>query len=133
MVPCPFIDYKRACTGGPRWTSSPHAPTPSSMAESSNSLPDEIVQSIAIANAKSIGEQPAILANLALANQILNNNLQQQMLITNQQAMNQIAMATMAKCVTLIVSDDKSPDAAKSVSEILALLKGLQPGATPKT
>lgn len=102
------------------------------MATSGSSLPDEIVQSIAIANAKSIGEQPAILANLALANQILNNNLQQQMLITNQQAMNQIAMATMAKCVTLIVSDDQSPDAAKSVSEILALLKGLQPAATPK-
>ena len=97
--------------------------------QGSSSLPDEIVQSIAIANAKSIGEQPAILANLALANQILNNNLQQQMFISNQQAMNQIVMATMAKCVTLIVSDDKSPDSAKSVTEILALLKAIQPPA----
>lgn len=102
------------------------------MAENSN-LPTEIVQSIAISNAKSIGEQPAILANLALANQILNNNLQQQMFISNQQAMNQIVMATMAKCVTLIVSDDKTPDSAKSVKEILDLLKSVQPPAKPGT
>lgn len=100
------------------------------MAENSN-LPAEIIQSIAISNAKSIGEQPAILANLALANQILNNNLQQQMFISNQQAMNQIVMATMAKCVTLIVSDDKTPDSAKSVKEILDLLKSVQPPAKP--
>ncbi len=95
------------------------------MAENS-SLPDEIVQSIAIANAKSIGEQPAILANLALANQILNNNLQQQMLISNQQAMNQITMATMAKCVTLIVGGDGKEASATGVKELLDVLKQFQ-------
>ena len=78
-----------------------------------SSLPAEIVQSIAIANAKSIGEQPAILANLALSNQILNNNLQQQMEISNQQAMNQIAMATMAKCVSLIGGGEVDPQTLK--------------------
>lgn len=88
----------------------------------SSSLPDSIVQSIAISNAKSIGEQPAILANLALANQILNNNLQQQMLISNQQAMNQITMATMAKCVTLIVGGDGKGD-PNSIKELLDFLK----------
>jgi len=98
------------------------------MAENS-SLPDEIVQSIAIANAKSIGEQPAILANLALANQILNNNLQQQMLISNQQAMNQITMATMAKCVTLIVGG-KGDSAA--VADILHFLKTACPSVNQK-
>ena len=51
-----------------------------------SSLPDQIVESIAISNAKSIGEQPAILSNLALANQILNNNMQQQMMLSQQQA-----------------------------------------------
>lgn len=95
---------------------------------SSSSLPEEIIQSIAISNAKSIGEQPAILANLALANQILNTNLQQQMFISNQQAMNQIAMATMAKCVTLIVADDgKDPKATAALKELVDMLKTLQP------
>jgi hypothetical protein len=99
-----------------------------SSSSSSSSLPDEIVQSIAIANAKSIGEQPAILANLALANQILNNNLQQQMLISNQQAMNQITMATMAKCVTLIVGGKGDSSAVK---ELLDFLKNACPSPTP--
>jgi polyphosphate kinase 2 (PPK2 family) len=97
---------------------------------SSSSLPDEIVQAIAISNAKSIGEQPAILANLALANQILNNNLQQQMFISNQQAMNQIVMATMAKCVTLIAGGDSSGDQG-TVKELLDILKAMNPGQKP--
>jgi hypothetical protein len=70
------------------------------------SLPDDFVESVAIVNAASIGEQPAILANLALANQIFNNNLEQQILISQQQAMNQIMLATLGKCVTLILRDD---------------------------
>jgi len=67
-------------------------------------LPDDIVQAIAISNAKSIGEQPAILANLALAQQIFNQNMQQQVSISQQQAMNQVQMATAAKCVAMIES-----------------------------
>lgn len=94
-----------------------------------SSLPNEIVQSIAIANAKSIGEQPAILANLALANQILNNNLQQQMLISNQQAMNQITMATMAKCVSLIVGGEGDPQTLK---DMMDLIKNMQDKAAQK-
>jgi hypothetical protein len=67
-------------------------------------LPDDIVQAIAISNAKSIGEQPAILANLALAQQIFNQNMQQQVSISQQQAMNQVQMAAAAKCVAMIES-----------------------------
>jgi len=78
-----------------------------------DALPNQIVQAIAISNAKAIGEQPSILANLALANQILNNNMQQQLLISQQQAMSQIQMATLAKCVSLITKNDKE-DPAKS-------------------
>lgn len=106
-------------------------------ADSGSSLPTEIVQSIAISNAKSIGEQPAILANLALANQILNINLQNQMSISNQQAMNQIVMATMAKCVTLIVGGDGKDASAASVKDMMEVLKTFQhthrvpPTATP--
>lgn len=65
-------------------------------------LPEDIVQSIAISNAKSIGEQPAILANLALAQQIFNQNMQQQISMGQQQAMNQVQMAAAAKCVSII-------------------------------
>lgn len=70
------------------------------------SLPSDIVQAIAISNAKSIGEQPAILANLALAQQIFNQNMQQQIALSQQQAMNQIQMAAVAKCVTMIEKTD---------------------------
>lgn len=73
-----------------------------------SSLPEQIVESIAISNAKSIGEQPAILSNMALANQILNNNMQQQMVLSQQQAMNQITLATLAKCVYLITQKGSS-------------------------
>jgi hypothetical protein len=71
-----------------------------------DSLPNEIVQAIAISNAKSIGEQPAILANLALAQQIFNQNMQQQIALSQQQAMNQIQMAAAAKCVAIIEKTD---------------------------
>jgi DNA-binding transcriptional regulator YdaS (Cro superfamily) len=83
-----------------------------------SSLPEEIIQSIAIANAKSIGEQPAILANLALANQILNQNLQHQTQIAQQQAFNQIAMATTAKCVSLITDKDANLDTSKMMENL---------------
>ncbi|MEO6278176.1 FAD-binding monooxygenase [Roseateles sp.] len=67
-----------------------------------DSLPADIIQAIAISNAKSIGEQPAVLANLALAQQIFNQNMQQQIALSQQQAMNQVHMATAARAVTLI-------------------------------
>jgi Killing trait len=77
-----------------------------------SSLPPEITEALAIVNALSIGEQPAILANLALANQILNQNLEQQEAIANQQAMNQIQMATVAKAVELIAGIDPADENA---------------------
>lgn len=67
-----------------------------------STLPDEVIQAIAISNAKSIGEQPAVLANLALAQQIFNQNMQQQISLSQQQAMNQVQMAAAAKCVAMI-------------------------------
>lgn len=91
-----------------------------------SSLPDEIIQSIAISNAKSIGEQPAILANLALANQILNQNLQHQTQIAQQQAFNQIAMATTAKCVSIITSVDAPADPKELNAKIKAMTEELQ-------
>jgi hypothetical protein len=89
---------------------------------SESSLPDSIVESFAISNASSIAEQPAILANLALANQIFNNNIQQQIILTQQQVMNQLTMATLARCVSLI--NTSFPGTADS-QEIIAALDGL--------
>lgn len=87
-----------------------------------SSLPNEIVQAIAISNAKSIGEQPAILANLALSNQILNNNLAQQMQLSQQAAINQITLATMSRCVAVITNGNEDP---KSAGELLEKLEQL--------
>lgn len=98
----------------------------SASSDSSSSLPDEIVQSIAISNAKSIGEQPAILANLALANQILNQNLQQQSAISLQQAINQITLATAAKCVSVITDKSSPAGDGKMLEDIEELLKKLR-------
>ena len=71
---------------------------------STDSLPDEIVQSIAISNAESIGVQPGILANLDLAQQVFNQNMRQQNALAQQQAMNLIRLAMVAKCVSIIGS-----------------------------
>lgn len=84
----------------------------------SQSLPEDIVESIAISNAKSIGERPAILSNLALANEIANVNIAQQNAIANQQAMYQLQMAAVSKCVELIVSIDSNSDKAEKQIEL---------------
>jgi len=89
----------------------------------SGGLPEDIVESIAISNAKSIGEQPAILANLALANEIANTNIAQQNALNNQQALFQLQMATVAKCVEIImgINPDK-PNAAEQIETYKKLM-----------
>ncbi|NKJ19889.1 hypothetical protein [Dyella sp. SG609] len=79
---------------------------------SGDSLPDDVVQSIAISNAKSLEAQPAILANLELAQQVFNQNLRQQNAVAQQQAMNLIRLAVVAKCVSMIESADGNDDSA---------------------
>lgn len=87
------------------------------MADSNNNLPQDIVQSIAISNAKSVAEQPAILANLALANLIANTNLAQQNAVSNQQAMNELGIAVVGKTVNSI--SNLSPLEARSAVDVL--------------
>lgn len=97
-------------------------------------IPPEIIESIAVSNAKSIGEQPAILANLALANQIANTNLAQQNAIANQQALFQLQLATISKCVEVISSiDPKSANAVtqlKTYKELMSLILNQSPNTT---
>lgn len=80
-------------------------------------LPEDITEAIAISNSKAVGEQPAILANLMLANLITNINTMQQMAISNQQAMNQIQMATAAQSVSLLIGTN--PNEAMAMKELL--------------
>jgi len=89
-------------------------------------LPGDIVESIAISNAKAVGEQPAILANLALAAQIANVNLEQQNDINKQQALFQLEMATVAKLVEIIMSiDPNNPEAGAQIEAYQKLMTNL--------
>ncbi len=82
-------------------------------------LPADITEALAIVNAASIGGQPAILANLALANQIFNLNLAQQNAIAAQQAMYQLAIVTVGKTVDAISAADLSdPQAVDRLKEL---------------
>lgn len=94
----------------------------------SGALPSDIVQAIAISNAKSIGEQPAILANLALSQQIFNQNLQQQNAVSHQQALNQIKLAVVGKFIAMIDSIGWSDDGAieKMATDIEKLVQQLE-------
>lgn len=92
-------------------------------------LPPEVVESISIASASSIGEQPAVLANLALANQIANLNLAQQQALSAHQAMTQLSMATVAKCVEIITQIDASaPGASEHMKAMTALIEIMMTG-----
>ncbi|WYL96839.1 MAG: RebB family R body protein [Gloeotrichia echinulata IR180] len=79
-------------------------------------LPNDIRESIAIANAKSVAEQPAMLSNLAFANLVTNTNLAQQNAIANQQAMYQLSVTITAKAVNKI--SDLSPVEALAITKL---------------
>ncbi len=98
---------------------------------SSSVLPDDIRESIAIGNVKSVAEQPSMLSNLAYANLIANTNLAGQNAVSNQQAANQLGVTVAGKTVNLVAN--LSPmeataavklDTGNDVAEQLADLKG---------
>jgi len=93
-----------------------------------SSLPSDVVEAIAISNAKSIGEQPAILANLALSQQIFNQNMQQQIALSQQSAMNQVQMAAAAKCVSILENNSGSStdQIEKMQKQIAEMMKQFQ-------
>jgi hypothetical protein len=65
-------------------------------------LPDDIRESIAIGNVKSVAEQPSMLSNLAYANLISNVNLSQQNAVSNQQSFNQLGVTVTGKVVNRV-------------------------------
>ena len=90
----------------------------------SSSIPSDLVEAIASSTAISVGEQPAILANLALANQIANTNLAQQNAISNQQAMFQLELTIVSKCVELIANI--SPASSTASQQLAAFQQVMQ-------
>jgi hypothetical protein len=112
--------------------------------DSTASLPDDIRESIAIGNVKSVAEQPSMLSNLAYANLINNVNLSQQNAVANQQAMNQILLTVTGKIVNLlanlspmeavaVVKMDTGNDIAQQLADLKATLESFSPTSTPKT
>jgi hypothetical protein len=96
-----------------------------------SALPDDIRESIAIGNVKSVAEQPSMLSNLAYANLIANVNLAGQNAVSNQQAMNQLALTVTGKVVNLVANFSPLEAAAvvkldtgNDIAEQLADLKG---------
>ena len=83
---------------------------------SPSALPGDIRESVAIANAKSVAEQPAMLSNLAFANLAANTNLSQQNALSNQQAMNQLAITVVGNAVNRV--SDLSPMEAIAVNKL---------------
>ena len=72
------------------------------MSNETSAIPNDIRESLAIANVKSVAEQPAMLSNLAFSNLITNNNLSQQNAVSNQQAMNQLGLTVTGKAINRV-------------------------------
>jgi hypothetical protein len=93
---------------------------------------------------KAIGEQTAMLSNLAYANLINNVNLAQQNAVANQQAMNQIQVAVTGKVINLltnlspmeaaaVVKLDTGNDLAEQLADLKAALAAFSSSSTPES
>jgi len=77
----------------------------------------QTVTALAIANIKSVAEQPAMLCNLMFGNLVNNTNLSQQNAIANQQAMYEVGRAVTGKVVNTVLA--LGPMEARSALQIL--------------
>ena len=77
----------------------------------------EIATVVGITNLKSVGEQPAMLSNLAYSNTVQNTNLSHQNAVANQQAMNELAISIVGKTVNKV--SDLGPLEARSAVDVL--------------
>ena len=90
--------------------------------DSGHELPPEIRTAIAVANATSIGLQPALLANAAAARQIFELILTLQRDLETEQARAQLRLAAVAKLAEcILVIDPTSDTAARHVASTLAM------------
>jgi len=79
-------------------------------------LPKGIVGAISTSNVAAIGEQPAILANLALGNLIANVNLAQENAVSGQQTLNGLQMAVLGKLVERLTGTTPAQVAAAAAA-----------------
>jgi hypothetical protein len=107
------------------------------MPNGDSNISNDLIEAIADSTAISVGEQPAILANLALANLIANTNLAQQNAISNQQAMFQLEMTIVSKCVEVIANiNPSSAHAANQMTamqQLIAMVKQMQADSAVNT
>ncbi|HEX8559088.1 MAG TPA: hypothetical protein VF668_13365 [Pyrinomonadaceae bacterium] len=83
-----------------------------------SALSDDARESVALGNLSSVAGQPSALADLALLNLVNNINASQQNAVSNQQAMNQVALATTGRVVNLVAG--LSPLEALAVGRLYA-------------
>jgi hypothetical protein len=67
-------------------------------------LPGEITEGVAIANVKSVAEQPATLANIFLGNLIQNTNQAQENAVSFQQTQNSVQATVLGKVVQMLTT-----------------------------
>ncbi|HEX5708369.1 MAG TPA: hypothetical protein VFX96_13785 [Pyrinomonadaceae bacterium] len=79
-------------------------------------LPEDVLQALTIGTVNSIGGQTASLSNLEYSNLIQNTNLTQQNTAANQQALNEVGVATLGKAVNLVAN--VSPTEAASITQL---------------
>lgn len=84
-------------------------------------LPQELREQIAAANALAIGLQPAILATLALAQEIFENNLAQQRALAAQHAAGVVQTAAVGKYAEIILKIDAGAEGASD--QVLSVLR----------
>lgn len=76
--------------------------------EISNASLNDVIESVAISNIKSVAEQPAMLSNLAYSNLVSNANIAQQNAVSNQQQMNELSVAIISLIVKSFANSIKS-------------------------
>jgi hypothetical protein len=79
-----------------------------------SALPDDVRESVSAANFKVLGDSPAVLQNLAIANAV-----------SHQQAMNQISQAATGKIVESIIAVSPA-EGGVDVATLQQLMKGAQ-------
>ena len=105
-------------------------------------MPEDILESIAIAGVCSNGQRNANLSNLSFSNVSTNVNLSQQNSLSIQQSINQIALAATGKAVNLVsnllpleanavVKLDTGNDLAQQIAGLRAAVEGIGPTTTP--
>jgi hypothetical protein len=109
-------------------------PTAADNGGNQSALPDDIRESIAIGNVKSVAEQSSMLSNLAYANLIGNVNLSQQNAVSNQQSFNQLGITVTGKVINrvstlspmeavAVVKLDTGNDIAEQMADLTATTK----------